>query len=506
MKQKKQKLTKKQKQRRERTFMHASVILSTLLMIVLALVAANLYRTRDARLMDKARGAMQNGDYALAEIYLEKVISSGSQRGESAAGEAEDLLLECRYMTAQRLLDAGRYEEAETAFSALGDYGDSRERIKECRYRSADALEQAGRYEEAAEAFFALSGYSDSLTRYDSCRFQYAGELENAGRTEDAFALYRLLGSYPGAEEKATALAMKMTGASDPELALQLAEGYSPEEIAVIERLFSLRASLPQNAIAVGFYHTVGLREDGTVASCGRNEEGQCDTGSWTGITAVAAGAYHTAGLRENGTVVCCGRNKEHQCDTEGWTDIIAVACTDYGTVGLKKDGTAVYTGFESGTGVAGWQDVKALGAGSYIILGIRGGGALLSTHPGAAMGDRSGLVAAKASTGYALALTQEGAVLFTGGETGWSDCVSISASSTGFAAVTADGRVLTRWFEARDAIDFSDITDAADVAVGGTHTAVLLRNGRVVCRGSNAYGECDTDGFMLRTAGTPAA
>lgn len=480
--------------------MRVSVTLSTLLMAVLAFFAARYYKNREAILTEKARKALEQGDFEEAESLLGKVTGNEGETAEET--EAGALLNETRYGAAEKLLSEGKYAEARAAFTELGDYADSREKIKECRYREAEALEKQGLYEEAANAFFALSGYGDALNRYDACRFYHAEELEQED-LNGAFLLYRALGSYPGAEEKAQAIAMQLTGASDPALAVQLAQGYSPEEITLIERLFTARAAMPQNALAVGFYHTVGLKADGTVIAAGRNTEGQCETGAWTNITAVKAGAYHTAALKSDGTVVCCGRNMEKQCDTGEWTGITAIACTDYGTAGLKSDGTVVFTGFENGTGVSGWQDVTAIGAGSYITLGIRNGGTLLSTHKSASVSDWSGLVAAEADTGYAVGLTQDGHVLFTGGANGWSDCLSVSAGSTGYAAVTADGRVLTNWFDERNAIDFSDITEAAAVAVGGTHTAVLLKDGRVICRGANKYKECETEGFLLAVSGS---
>lgn len=480
--------------------MRVSVFVSTLVMIVLAFFAARYYKNREAILTEKARAALEQGNFEEAESLLGKVVEPAGENTEES--EVQELLQESRYRAAESLLAEGKFSEAETAFSELGEYSDSRERIRECRYRAADALEKAGDYTGAAEAFFALSGYGDSLNRYDGCRFMHAGELEKEDKLNEAFLLYRALGSYPGAEEKARAIAVKLTGTSDPELAVQLAQGYSPEQIAVIERLYTARAALPKDVLAVGFFHTVGVRADGTVVSTGRNTESQCETGGWTNVTAVKAGAYHTAALKSDGTVVCCGRNTEGQCETGAWTDIIAIACTDYGTVGLKSDGTLVYTGYANETGVSGWQDIEAVAAGSYITLGLRNGGTLLSTHPSAAVSGWTGLVSAQANTGYAIGLTQEGHVLCTGDANGWDDCVAIGAGSTGYAAVTAEGAVLTRWFEDRNAIDFSDITGAAAVAVGGTHTAVLLKDGRVVCRGSNEYKECDTDAFLLAPAG----
>jgi len=44
--------------------------------------------------------------------------------------------------------------------------------------------------------------------------------------------------------------------------------------------------------VAAGGYHTVGLKDDGTVVAVGWNELGQCNVGGWTDITQVAAGCY----------------------------------------------------------------------------------------------------------------------------------------------------------------------------------------------------------------------
>ena len=68
--------------------------------------------------------------------------------------------------------------------------------------------------------------------------------------------------------------------------------------------------------VAAGFYHTVGLKADGTVVAVGENYLGQCNVGNWTDIVQVAAGSYHTVGLKADGTVVAVGSNSDRavQC------------------------------------------------------------------------------------------------------------------------------------------------------------------------------------------------
>ena len=72
------------------------------------------------------------------------------------------------YKEAEALYKAGRYEEAITAFTALGSYKDSAGRIEEVResirardYAAAEALFEAGQYEQAYTEFVKLKGYKD---------------------------------------------------------------------------------------------------------------------------------------------------------------------------------------------------------------------------------------------------------------------------------------------------------------------------------------------------------
>ena len=74
---------------------------------------------------------------------------------------------------------------------------------------------------------------------------------------------------------------------------------------------FPMALNAPQGnvtpMVAVGGYHTVGLKADGTVVAEGLNDYGQCNVGNWTDIVQVAAGGHHTVGLKSDGTVVAVG-------------------------------------------------------------------------------------------------------------------------------------------------------------------------------------------------------
>jgi hypothetical protein len=71
--------------------------------------------------------------------------------------------------------------------------------------------------------------------------------------------------------------------------------------------------------VACGYYHTVGLKADGSVVAVGRSSEGQINTGSWNDIVQVACGYQHTVGLKADGSVVAVGRSSEGQINTGSW-------------------------------------------------------------------------------------------------------------------------------------------------------------------------------------------
>ena len=471
-----------------RAFVRRTVLLSTLLMILLVVIGLVYLKKRPEILRKRAEAALESGSYDKAITALE---------GLEATEETAEMLLNARYEAAAQLLQDGKFEEAETAFAGLGDYKDARAQISACRYGLADLAYRNGDYEDARTRFYALSGYRDALTRYNECRYAIALQAE-AADPEKAFALLRELGGFSDAAAQSERIAMQITGMDNPENAVNRMLGVSAEEIAARDRMAAAREALPRHALAVGFYHTVGLKQDGTVVAAGRNTDGQCNVSAWSGIIAVDCGAYHTVGLKADGTVVAVGRNEEGQCDVAEWGDIVEIACTDYDTIGLKRDGTVVRTGYHAYAALLGWNDVVTIGGGSYAAVAVTEAGQLLSSHPSSRSETIVGAIEVDASTGYTLALLPDGSVQYTDGETGISDAVAISAASTGYMALSASGKVYTHWFRQRDALDFSDVETAVAVAAGGTHSAVLLDNGTVIARGRSDDGECETASWQL--------
>ena len=67
-------------------------------------------------------------------------------------------------------------------------------------------------------------------------------------------------------------------------------------------------------AVSAGFFHSCGVRMNGTAVCWGWNGDGRADAPSGS-FTAVSAGSYHSCGLRSDGTVTCWGGNWEGQAD-----------------------------------------------------------------------------------------------------------------------------------------------------------------------------------------------
>ncbi|WP_373331530.1 RCC1 domain-containing protein [Salmonirosea aquatica] len=158
-------------------------------------------------------------------------------------------------------------------------------------------------------------------------------------------------------------------------------------------------------AVAAGGYHSLFLKEDGTVWATGFNGYGQLGDGTTTdknspvavpgltGVRAVAAGQNHSLFLKEDGTVWATGFNgngqlgdgtttdKNSPVAVPGLTGVRAVAAGGYHSLFLKEDGTVWATGInvygQLGDGtttdknspvqVPGLTGVRAVAAGGII-------------------------------------------------------------------------------------------------------------------------------------------
>ena len=345
-----------------------------------------------------------------------------------------------KYSYAETLLEEGKFEQAVTAFEALGDYRDSVEQAESARlaadYEAAEELIAKGEYEEAITAFEALGDYRDSAEQVESARdaadYAAAESLAQSGKTAEAAMAFYALG------EK--------------------------------ERSFELWDKVVTiDSVSAGSAHAVGLKSDGTVVSAGANGYGQCNVDDWTDIIAVSAGSVHTVGLKADGTVVAVGYTGSDRCNVGDWEDVVAVSAGSSHTVGLKNDGTVVSAGSNAygQCNLDNWQDIVAISAGHYHTVGLKIDGTVVAAGTGNSANDRCDV-------------------------SSWTDIVSVSAGSTHTVGLKSDGTVVAVGNNLYSQCNVDKWTDIVAVSTGSYHTVGLRADGTVIAVGSNGFGQCN--------------
>ncbi|UCB47451.1 MAG: RCC1 repeat-containing protein [Spirochaetota bacterium] len=309
-------------------------------------------------------------------------------------------------------------------------------------------------------------------------------------------------------------------------------------------------------AVAAGMEHTVALMDDGTVWTWGRNSEGQLGDGNMftpsatpvqvlgyngegtlSGVVGIDAGDYHSLAVKEDGTVWAWGHNYWGQLGDgnspensktpvqvvgyEGGgilTGIVAVSAADEHTVALKNGGT-VWAWGRNNTGQLG-DNTNIPGTDSDTpvqVTGEDGEGVLTDVIAIGAGGGQS--------ASYTVAIEQDGTAWAwgvnsygqlgngnnpTGSDTpfkvagyeGQGNLSGIVALGTGLwhtVSLMEDGTIWT-WGR-NDSGELGDgstttrytpitITSAVGISAGTRHTAALLDDGTLRTWGYNEYGQ----------------
>ena len=397
------------------------------------------------------------------------------------------------YEAAAALAENGHYEEAIAAFEALGNYKDSVQRVESCKqaileeqYLAAVALMKEGKYEEALTAIQALSGYKDSdEMRNDieelqkKAAYDKAVILEENGENAMAAIAFGKMGDYQDARERSLKLW---------------------DTVAV------------RDSVSTGYYHTVGLEEDGTVVAVGSEKYGRCDVSGWADIVAVSAGEDHTVGLKADGTVVAVGSNYYGECDVSEWRDIVAISARNNRTAGLKADGNVFLMGQYAPTIVDGednllpygvydsdWTGIVAISTGRDFTLGLKVDGTVVaegdSDEGECDVSDWEDIVAISAGSSHSVGLKADGTVVAVGWNLSgqcdvaqWSDIVAISAGTNHTVGLKADGTVVAVGCDDDGQCDVSDWKDIVAIYAGHCRTVGLKADGTVIAVGQNAY------------------
>ena len=258
--------------------------------------------------------------------------------------------------------------------------------------------------------------------------------------------------------------------------------------------------------IATGGYHTVVIREDGSVDAIGRNRDGQCNIAEWKDIVDISAGAHFTLGLKSDGTVVATGDNEEGQCNVSSWTDITAISAGETYALGLNKDGTVVVAGsFEDKEGVLSWCDVIAIAAGYDCAAGLLSDGTVVCCGPSwYNTSDWSDIVAIDAGVTHMVGVTAQSTVITTDENnyldvSKWRNVVAVATGNNCVVGLKADGTMVATGsidnefdevdYRIRDVKQWSDI---AMISAGDGFVVGLKSNGELVAVGDNSEGQCD--------------
>ena len=250
-------------------------------------------------------------------------------------------------------------------------------------------------------------------------------------------------------------------------------------------------------SIAASWECVMGVERDGTVVVAeSKGEKG--NVSGWKDIVAVATGYYHSIGLKEDGTVVATGGNEYGACNVSRWTDIVAISAGGTYSVGLKADGTVVTAGWNYGN-VSQWADIIAVAAGSEHMLGLKADGTVLASgnneYGQCDVSDWTDIVAVAAGYYYSIGLKSDGTVVTTGDNghgqrdvSGWTDIVAVAAGGWHSLGLKADGSAVVAGLYADEQCGVSEWSDVVAVAAGWLYTLGLKADGTVVATGNGGY------------------
>ena len=139
---------------------------------------------------ENASNLMAGGDFKEAQAAFKTLEGD----------EALEMEKECRYLMAGKALELKNFQEAASAYEALGDYKDSAALKNKTYYTEAESFFALGEFEKAGESFLKCGDYEDAKARAGECLYERAIAAMNSRDYEKALGLFTSLGVYKEAE------------------------------------------------------------------------------------------------------------------------------------------------------------------------------------------------------------------------------------------------------------------------------------------------------------------
>ncbi|MBI4930638.1 MAG: PKD domain-containing protein [Bacteroidetes bacterium] len=259
----------------------------------------------------------------------------------------------------------------------------------------------------------------------------------------------------------------------------QLGDGTTTDRTTPVQVIgltgISFIASAVAPAVAGGGYHSMALKNDGTVWAWGYNGDGALGDGTntdrltpvqvsgLTGIIAISTEAYHSLALKNDGTVWAWGRNtygalgdgtttnSNIPVQVSGLTGVTSVKGGGYFSLALQTDGT-----------VWAW---------GYNLEGQLGDGTAINRTTPVQVSGLTGVAAVNGGDYHSLALKNDGTIWTWG------------RNSNG---QLGDGTTTNR----TTPVQVSGLTGIAAIAAGWLHSAALKNDGTMWAWGWNFYGQ----------------
>lgn len=335
--------------------------------------------------------------------------------------------------------------------------------LQQCAYHQALALYEDGSYAKASAAAATIKGYEPAQMLYQ-------------------LSYQALIASQPTPEPTAMPTP---TPEPTPSPTVRADESCVVEITpAVTPTATPAPTPLGEGRVAVGYHHSVFLRNDGTVLAYGDNSYGQTEVSQWRNVVAVAAGAYHTVGLTADGRVLAAGDNSHGQCEVGLYADVKQIAVGAWDTCMLLQNGQVVTVGFHQYDFAMELFPVEKIAAGSYGLL-VRSQGANYASHGSMQLGNACEQFAL--SRGYAVGLDKEGTLHSTLEEIPeWQRVVAVSAGENAMLALSADGSVFHHVFDKHLKCTFDFGQPVLALSAGANQYAFILQDGSLEIRYSD--------------------